>query len=173
MSHYRRHQSPVIAGFASRVERLEDRRLLSADPLTVIVGAGAAKSVQFTDSSGTQAQVLLKGAGVANVTFEGTSLSQSANSKGLVVNGSGISLTSVAINATNAKSIFQLITKSNHALSIGSIVIGGALNSLLAKSVTVAGDVTSGTGLHLLQLAGATGGTISIGAGKVATLGVQ
>ena len=134
MSRTRSHGSPLpTAPF--RIERLEARSLLAADPLTVIVGAGAAKSVQFTDASGTQAQVLLTGAGAASLNFEGTGLSQSANARGLVVNGSGISLTSISINGTNAKSIFQIITVKKHALSVGTIMVGGALNRAAAAEL--------------------------------------
>lgn len=157
----------------SLIESLEGRTLLAADPLTVVVGGGAAKSVQFTDAGGAQAQVLVKGLGTASVAFEGTGLSQTANAKGLVVNGTGISLTSITVTGTNASSILQIITKARHALTIGTITAGGALNGLLAPSVTVTGDVTTGAGLHVLQLGGATGGTISVGSGRVGTLALQ
>jgi hypothetical protein len=169
MSRTRSHRSP----FSALVETLEARKLLAADPLTVIIGAGAAKSVQFTDATGTQAQVLLTGVGTASVVFNGTALSQSANAKGLVVNGSDISVTSITINSTTAQSVFQIVTAKKRALTIGSITAGGALSSLLAPSVTVAGDITTGSGLHVLQLGGAHDGTISIGSGRVGTLGVQ
>jgi hypothetical protein len=107
------------------------------------------------------------------VTFDGTGLSQSANAAGLIVTGSGISLTGISVNSTNAQSILQIVTKSRHALSIGSITVGGSLNAILAPSVTVVGDISTGSGLHLLQVAGATGGTITIGSGRVGTLGIQ
>src|SRR5579871_6195088 len=155
------------------IESLEGRALLSGDPLSVIVGAGAAKSVQFTDATGTQAQILLKGAGTANITFDGTGLSQSANNKGLVVNGSDISVSSIGINATNAQSVLQVITVKKRGLGVGMIVAGGALNAIMAPTVTVAGDISVPSGLHVLQLAGAHDGTIAIGSGRVGTLGVQ
>jgi len=155
-----------------RIETLESRKLLAADPLTVIVGAGAAKSVMFTDASGTQAQAFLSGPGTATINFNGTSLSQSANAKGLVVNGSGISLDSVTVNGTTGQSVFQIVTVKKKALTVGSITVGGALNGLLAPSVTVDGDLSTGSGLHVLQLAGAHDGTISIGSGRVGALGI-
>src|SRR5205823_2046206 len=104
MSRRRSQCSPFLV----TVEPLEKRQLLAADPLTVIVGAGAAKSVQFTDASGTQAMVFLTGTGTANVNFEGTGLSQSANTKGLVVNGSDISVASIVVNGSNAQSGLQI-----------------------------------------------------------------
>lgn len=155
------------------VEQLESRRLLSADPLTVVVGAGAAKSVQFTAANGTQAQIMLKGPGTASVQFDGTGLSQSANAKGLIVSGSGISLTSMTVNGTTGTSTLIVTTRGKHALSSGNIIVGGALNGLLAPSLTVMGDISSGAGLHQLQLGGASGGTITIGSGKVGTLIVK
>jgi hypothetical protein len=157
----------------ARIESLENRRLLAADPLTVIVGSGAAKSVMFTDASGTQAQIMLSGPGTASVNFDGTGLSQSANAKGLVVNGSDISVASITVNGTTALSNFQILTTKNKALTIGDITVGGGLNGLLARSVTVAGDITTGSGVHILQLGGASDGTITIGSGKVGTIAVQ
>ena len=162
-----------LSPFAARIETLENRTLLAADPLTVIVGSGAAKSVMFTDANGTQAQVMLAGPGTASVNFDGTGLSQSANAKGLVVNGSNISVRSITVNGTTGQSNFQIITTKNKALTIGDITVGGGLNGLLAHSVTVAGDITTGSGVHILQLAGAANGTISIGSGKVGNIAVQ
>src|SRR5258708_33206982 len=172
MSSLRASRFP-LAHTAAMIETLEGRKLLAADPLTVVVGGGAAKSVQFTDAGGTQAQVMLKGAGTANVTFDGTGLSQSANAQGLIVRGTGLSLSSITVSASNGLSVLQILTKARRPLTIGTISVGGALNGLLAPNVTVTGDVTTGSGLHVLQLGGATGGTITVGSGRVGTLGVQ
>jgi hypothetical protein len=91
----------------------------------------------------------------------------------LIVSGTGISLTSITANGTTGLSILQIITQKKRALTTGSILVVGGLNSLLAPNVNVVGDVTAGMGMHVLQLGAASGGTISIGSGKVGTLGVQ
>jgi hypothetical protein len=168
----RSRQYPAGRSFA-QIEQLENRRLLSADPLTVVVGAGAAKSVQFTAANGTQAQIMLNGPGTASVQFDGSGLSQSANAKGLIVSGSGIALTSITVNGTTGTSTLMVVTRGKHALSSGDITVGGALNGLLAPNLTVTGNVSTGAGLHQLQLAGATGGAITVGSGKVGTLIVK
>jgi hypothetical protein len=157
----------------SVVETLEVRRLLAADPLTIIVGAGAAKSVQFTDANGTQAQVMLNGPGMAGVVFDGTGLTQSANSRGVIVNGTDVSLTSITVNGSTGASTLQIITKGKHTLAAGDILVGGGLNGLLAPGVVVSGNITTGNGVHQLQLNGASGGSINIGSGRVSSLIVK
>ena len=155
------------------IESLEGRRLLAADPLTVIVGGGAAKSVQFTDANGTQAQVLLSGPGMASVNFDGTGLSQTANSRGVIVNGSGVSLASITVNGSTGSSTLQIITRGKHMLSAGDILVGGGLNGLLAPGVVVSGNITTGNGVRQLQLGGASGGSINIGSGRVGSMIVK
>jgi hypothetical protein len=152
------------------VEMLEGRRLLSADPLTVIVGAGAAKSVQFTDANGTQAQIMLSGPGMASVNFDGTSLTQSANSRGVIVNGTGVSLASITVNGSTGSSTLQILTKGKHMLACGGILVGGGLNNLLASGVSLSGNLTTGNGIHQIQLGSASGGSINIGSGRVGSL---
>jgi hypothetical protein len=164
---FRQTGSPVA------IEPLEGRKLLSADPLTVIVGAGAAKSVQFTDANGTQAQILLSGPGMASVDFGGTGLSQSANSRGVIVSGSGVSLSSITVNGSTGASTLQIITKGKHMLASGDILVGGSLNGLLAPGVVVSGNITTGNGVHELQLGGASGGSINIGSGRVGSIVVK
>src|SRR5947209_7225967 len=77
------------------IERLESRQLLSADPISVLIGAGAAKAVLFTDSNGTTATVSVKGPGSATVNFDGAGLGQIASARGVVVTGTGVAMTSI------------------------------------------------------------------------------
>jgi hypothetical protein len=147
--------------------------LLAADPLAVIVGAGAAKSVQFTDGNGTQAKVMLNGPGMATVTFNGTSLSQSANASGLIVNGTDVSLASITVNGSTGTSTLAIITKGKHMLACGNIIVGAGLNALNAPGVVVSGNISSGNGIHQLQLGGINNGSITIGSGRVGSLVVK
>src|SRR5690349_15648896 len=67
----------------SSLEQLEPRWLMAAQD--VVIGAGAAKSVQFNDANGTAVMVHLAGPGTATVSFSGDNFSQTANSRGVVL----------------------------------------------------------------------------------------
>jgi hypothetical protein len=163
----------AAAGLSPVIESLEKRCLLSTDPLTVVTGAGAAKSILFTAGNGAQVQIVLAGSGTASIQLDGTNLTQSANARGLVINGSGISLTSISAQNTNGTSTLQIVTHGKHTFSAGSINVTGALNGLIAPGVMLTGDLTTTAGVSQLQLAGANEGSISIGAGKAASLVVK
>jgi len=170
---FRLHSSRFHGGrrarprLTAKIEALERRQLFSAgpDPLTVIIGEGAAKSVQFVDASGTHATVQLSGPGTASVSFGGTGLTQSANMRGLVVNGAA-SLDSISASGTTGGTTIQIITRGKLKTSAGDISSDGPLSALRATGVVVTGDITTGGLIHQIQLGGAQGGDISIGAAR-------
>ena len=150
------------------IEALEDRRLLSAgasDPLQVLVGLGAAKSVIFTDVSGTQATIQVAGPGSASVMLNGTGLSQLATARGIVVNGSGITLGTITLSGTTAATTLLVLTHGKGSLISGSISASGAMAGIRAPGMVVSGDITAGP-VHQIQLAGAQGGDISLSASR-------
>jgi hypothetical protein len=135
------------------IELLERRTLLSAaaDPLQILVGGGAAKAVQFTDPGGTQAIVILSGPGTATVSFNGTGLTQSGNARGVIVNGSGVTLATIT-------------TRGRRGISAGGIAVAGSLSAIRAPGVAVAGDISTSGWVHQIQLGSAQDGTISVNA---------
>lgn len=152
----------------SQVEMLEGRRLLAADPLTVLIGGNAAKAVEFTDStSGTRAIVTLHGQGTANVNFVGTGLSQGASANGIVVTGSGVALDSIALSGTGLSTTLQISTIGRAPVTIGGITSSGVMSAILAPGVVVNGDLTTTGWVHQVNLGGASHGTISIGPSRI------
>ena len=145
------------------VQALEPRQLLSADQLQVLIGSGAAKSVQYTDPNGTVVRVQLTGPGSASVNFLGTGLGQSSNSKGLVITGSGISLNSVSANGTLTTSSLQIATTGKKTVNIGSISVNGALSALSAPKCVLTSSLSTTKWVGRLTLAGAQNSSISIG----------
>lgn len=160
------------------VEPLEPRRLLSAgDPLSVLIGAGAAKSVQFVDPNGIQAAIVLTGPGSATVTFNGTGLSQSANARGVLVGGANVTLSTIAATGTTLGSTLQITTRGKRPITAGAISSTGTFNLIRAPGVVLNGNLTLGGWVHELQLGGAQNGKLSVaqahvgGASMLADLG--
>jgi len=148
---------------SASVQALEDRRLLAADPLQVLIGLGAAKSVQYTDPNGTVVRVQLTGAGSASLEFDGTSLTQSSNSKGLIISGSGISLTDLTATGTLSTTTLQFVTTGKKTVNMGNITVSGALAVLSAPKCIAVGSISTSKWVGQLTLGGATNGSISVG----------
>jgi hypothetical protein len=143
---------------------LEGRRLLAADPLTVLIGGAAAKAVEFTDStSGSRAIVTLHGQGTATVNFNGTGLSQGASANGIAVTGSAVALDTISLTGTGLSTTLQISTVGRAPVTIGGITSSGVMAAIQAPGVVVNGDLTTTGWVHQVNLAGATNGTINIG----------
>ena len=152
------------------IETLENRRMLAADPVTIALGLGAAKSVQFTDPAGNQAIVFVAGPGTANVTFNGTGITQAATMRGVVLGGSNVTLGTVTTNGTTSGTILHIDVKGKGTIASGSIVSGGTLGSIHAPNVIVNGDIAmTGGWVHYIQTSGVQGGTITVGSAHLAT----
>lgn len=146
---------PVIA------EKLEGRTLLAATP--VLIGAGAAKSVRFTDVSGTQVAVFLSGPGSAMVNVDGSNIGQSATAQGVLVSGTGLTLASIGVSGTTLSSSLDILTRGRSAISSGPITVDGFLGNLRASNVNLTGNLTTSSYAHKIQLGSASSGTINIG----------
>lgn len=155
-----RRQAPT------EIELLERRTLLSAatDPLQILIGSGAAKAVQFTDPGGTQAIVVLSGPGTASVSFNGTGLTQSGNARGVIVNGSGVTLGTITASGTTTGSTLVITTRGRRGISAGGIAVAGSLSAIRAPGVAVVGDISTSGWVHQIQLGSAQDGTISVNA---------
>jgi hypothetical protein len=152
-----------------RIESLEGRTLLSSaiDPISVLIGGAAAKAVQFTDAGGTKATIQVTGGGSATVTFEGNSLSQGVGAAGIVVNGTDVTLSSVALAGTGLNTTLQITTGGRGSITAGGITSTGVMGSILAPGVVVDGDITLAGWIHQIVLGGAENGTINIGPSKI------
>lgn len=154
----------------STIETLESRRLLAADPVTIALGLGAARSVEFTDPAGNHAIVFVAGPGTANVQFLGTSITQTATMRGVVLGGNDVTLGQVTTNGTTNGSILHVDVKGSGTIASGPIISGGTLGSIHAPNVVVNGDITMmGGWVHYIQTAGVQGGTINVGSARIST----
>jgi hypothetical protein len=136
---------------------------LAADTLSVLIGGAAAKGVEFVDPNGTRAIVQIAGQGNATVTFSGANLAQAPSGIGLTVSGSGVTLASIAATRTGLSTVLRVTTVGRNTVTLGGITSDGVMNSILAPGVVATGDITTAGWVHQITLAGAQGGTISIG----------
>jgi hypothetical protein len=143
------------------LERLEGRTLMAATP--ILIGAGAAKSVRYTDVSGTQVSVFLSGPGSAMVNIDGTNVGQSATAQGILVSGTGLTLSSIGVSGTTLSSSLDILTRGRSAVGCGPITVDGFLGALRATNVALTGNLTTSSYAHQIQLASASNGTINIG----------
>jgi cyclophilin family peptidyl-prolyl cis-trans isomerase len=136
----------------------------------VTIGAGGAKSVAYTDSNGAHAVITLKGAGSAIVTFSGSNFVQMTTRTGVTMTGSGLGISSIAINGTGGGS--SLLITSSGGINVG-LINTDAVKMISGKGVTLTGPLTSSSAIGGIMLAGANGGTISAASiGSLTTTGV-
>lgn len=129
----------------------------------ILIGAGAAKSVRFTDVSGTQVTVFLTGPGSAMVDVDGTNIGQSATAQGVLVSGTGLTLSSIGVSGTTLNSALNVMTRGRSAVGSGPITVDGFLGVLRAPNVNLTGNLTTSSYAHQVQLGSASNGTINIG----------
>jgi cyclophilin family peptidyl-prolyl cis-trans isomerase len=130
---------------------------------TATVGSGAGKAINFTDADGTTAQITLKGPGTATVSFNGSSLAQVTDKKGIEISGTGVSISGIVTTGTTAASILTITTKGGtKAINVGALQTD-SLKSFVGTGVTLIGDVTATGTIGSLTIAGAQGGTITAG----------
>src|SRR5438477_12205608 len=110
----------------------------------VVIGAGAARSVQFNDANGTAVMVRLAGAGTASVSFSGDNFSQTANSRGVVLGGTAVTIDRITATRTNSLSSLQVATRGGtKTTNVGVITTDGALGSVKAAGVNLTGELTA------------------------------
>lgn len=157
----RRRGAPRFVSNAIPFEGLEARTLMSATP--ILIGGGAAKSVRYVDSSGTQVTVFLNGPGSAMVNVDGAGVGQTATNTGILVTGSGLTLSSIGVTGTTQKSQLNIVTRGRSTVNCGPITVDGFLLALQAPKVNLTGDLTTSSYAHQIVLASASDGTINIG----------
>lgn len=131
-----------------------------------VIGPGGAKQIRFTDADGTRTTLSLTGPGTADVQFNGSGITPSPISKAgvMTVTGTGLSIASIALTGTTAASTLNASGVSgNNLVEIGSITDDGSLRAVNAARGAISGDLTVAGSVTRIQLASATGGTITIG----------
>ncbi len=127
----------------------------------VLIGAGGAKSVNFTDANNTVATVKLKGPGSATVSFNGTSLTQSSGKTGVTISGSNAAISTIDLTGTTGASTLTITTKhGTKVITVGSITTQD-LKSIMGPGVNLTGNLTGSGVIGSLTLASATGGTLT------------
>jgi hypothetical protein len=134
--------------------------------LSITVGKGANKSVQFTNDGGTVATITLRGQGDATVSFVGTTvLSQLTNQAGVVVTGSGITIIAIDIAGTTAGSSLFITTKEgSNTVNIGGISVNASINSITAPTAALIGTLAVTGSINRITLGSASAATVTIGA---------
>ncbi|KKK96343.1 hypothetical protein LCGC14_2663710, partial [marine sediment metagenome] len=84
----------------------------------VVVGAGGAKSLTFTEDDMTIVVLTFKG-GTANVRLTGDDLAQAAGKKGVLVTGTNVKLADIDLTGTSLASALTVKTKGGDGRAIG------------------------------------------------------
>jgi cyclophilin family peptidyl-prolyl cis-trans isomerase len=140
-----------------------------------VLGTGGARQIRFTDADGTRTTLALTGPGAANVSFNGTGITESLSKAGvLTVSGSGLSIAAVSLTGTSAGSTLNVTGAGGNGLvEIGSITSDGNLRTINATRGALSGNLTIGGTVSRVALNSATGGTIAIsGTGGAAALAI-
>lgn len=141
-----------------------------------VLGSGGAKQIHFTDADGTRTTLALTGPGNANITFNGTVLSNPITKAGVqTVTGTDLSIAGISLTGTTAASTLNVTGVGGDGLvEIGSITSDGDLRTINATRGALSGDLTIAGTVSRIALDSATGGTITIsGTGGSATLAIS
>jgi cyclophilin family peptidyl-prolyl cis-trans isomerase len=130
-----------------------------------VIGPGGARQIRFTDADGTRTTLALTGPGSASVQFNGSDITPSPISRAgvMTVTGTGLSIGSIALAGTSAASTLNVSGAGGNGLvEIGSITADGDVRAINASRGALSGDITTVGSVGRIQLASATGGTITI-----------
>lgn len=131
-------------------------------PVSVPLGTGAARSVTYSDASGSPVTVSLIGPGSATITFASDSLS--VNPGGTRVTGGPTTIASIVATGTTAASMLIIKPQGKNGLAtVGSISTDGALAELNAPRANLSGDVSIAGTVRSVSLDNVSGGTLTLG----------
>ncbi|HET6249755.1 MAG TPA: fibronectin type III domain-containing protein, partial [Tepidisphaeraceae bacterium] len=135
--------------------------------LSVTVGKGSNKSVQFFDDAGTLTTIKLNGMGTATVNFGATTISQASGKTGVVVSGTDITLASISTTGTGiGNSVLAITTRGGpNSISVGSITIDASLNAINAPTTALVGPLSVTGSINRLSLGSVNGSTVNVGGG--------
>jgi hypothetical protein len=149
---------------------LTDSTGVTSAPATLTLNVGVAinnttaKTLSFTDSSGNLVKLTLTGGGFGDVFFSGTGSVQSiAKSHSVVVSGVGLSISNIAVSGSADNGVLTISRKGTASVALGSISVDGAIGKIIAPTSTLTGTLAVSGALTQLQLASASGATISVG----------
>lgn len=130
----------------------------------VVLGAGGARSVIFTDGDGTRATFSLRGPGSVRLDFTGDSLTATTVRGVTTVTGTGVQLNDLTLQNTTAGSTLLVATRGgNNAVEVGVLSATSPVRALALRGVRVTGGVSLTTVAGSVQLGGLTNATAELG----------
>lgn len=129
----------------------------------VVLGAGGARSVVFTDADGTRATFTLRGPGSARLNFSGEGLSVETVRGVATVTGTGVTLTDLTLSLTTAATTLNVATRGgDNGIAVGTLSAESAIRALAARGVTVTSALNLPAGVTQVQVGGLRGATAAI-----------
>jgi hypothetical protein len=152
---------------------VSDSQGLVSAPSTVTVNDGitinnsTAKSLTFTDASGSLVTLSLTGGGSALLSFTG---SGSATTKTgphgtgtVTLTGTGLGIDGISVTGTTIASTLTVSRKRASSTTLGNISVAGAIGKIVAPTTTLTGNINISGGISSIQSAAFTNATITIG----------
>ena len=137
---------------------------VGSDSPVVTIGTGGVKSCTFTASNGALTTVALQGPGVATLDFVGSGISQFTNRSITSVSGSTLGIASITTTGTTGASVLAITARRGAGAEVVGSITTDALRSLVAPAVALGANVTSSAGIAAINVASASGGTITAAA---------
>ena len=130
----------------------------------VVLGAGGARSVVFTDADGTRATFGMRGPGSARLNFSGDGLAVETVRGVATVTGTGVTLTDLTLSLTTAATTLNVATRGgDNGITVGTLSAESAIRALSARGVTVTSALSLPAGVTQVQLGGLNGVAAAIG----------
>ena len=132
--------------------------------LNLTVGKGALSFLKFTTAAGAHVTIKTSGLGTVTVDLGGQNLASSPSGKGAIATGTDIAILEMTTNAmTSASSILISAAGGNKTVNIGAINSASSLNSIVAPTASLIGNLTVAGGIKRVMLGSAAAATMTVG----------
>jgi hypothetical protein len=142
----------------------------------VTINNSTAKSLVFTDASGSKTTVILAGGGSAIVTFSGSGSAQTIagphHTGNVVVTGSNLAINGITISGSTIASTLSITRKGTSGTAVSGITVGGAIGKISAPTSTLSGNLNISGATSVIQFASISGANITIGSASARPGGV-
>jgi cyclophilin family peptidyl-prolyl cis-trans isomerase len=135
-------------------------------PVTVTLGTKTARSLTFTQPSGTVGHLSI-GGGTAVITFSSGTVNTTTTGGVITASGTGATISSIVITNTGPAASLKLTATG--AVSLGSITDAKAMSIINAPDATLTGSSSFGS-IGQLILSGTTDANLSLGSGSASSL---
>ena len=138
---------------------------IAAADITTIVGEDTGvKSISYVDADGTKTTVTVKGAGVAQLSFDGANVSETVKGKQINVDGSDLTLSNIVVSGSNAKTVVTISSKGGDGTAtVAGFSADSDIKAIVAKGVVLTGELNVPGAVGSLTVAGATDTSITLG----------